>query len=189
MPRPPDPTALRRERKDDQAWIQLAPRPTDAPAPEWPLTVPPNDAERTHWETLWRTPQANEWVKNDEAQGVALFVRLLAQAEKPNAPVTLFKYVREFRNELGLSANGAATRRWRMPSAGAKPAAVTPIRVVGNRRSTRAGGTPALDLLARWLEQGVTFPPDTVQHADAVAELSALGIDLDPYDRLNQRGA
>src|SRR3954452_20031324 len=105
MPRPPDPTALRRERKDDQAWIQLTPRPTDAPVPEWPLTTP-SPRELELWAVEWQRPQANEWLKNDEVQGVALFVRLLAQAEKPNAPVTLFKYVREFRAELGISANG-----------------------------------------------------------------------------------
>ena len=77
----------------------------------------------------------NEWIKHDEVQGVALFVRLLAQAEKPNAPVTMQKYLCEWRHELGISANGCATRRWKMPAAG-QTASVTPLRAVEPRRQT-----------------------------------------------------
>ncbi|MGR7027321.1 hypothetical protein [Geodermatophilus sp. URMC 62] len=88
------------------------------------------------WAAEWRRPQANEWEKHNEAQAVALFVRLLARAEAPNAPVTLMKYVREFRAELGISADGAARRRWTMPAAeNARPASITAIRSAGQSRT------------------------------------------------------
>jgi hypothetical protein len=128
----PDQNALRRDRPSDPAWTQLTPRAADAPVPEWPLTEP-NARELELWRREWQRPQANEWIKHDEVQGVALFVRLLAQAEKPNAPVTMQKYIREWRHELGISANGCATRRWKMPAAG-QTASVTQLRSVEQPR-------------------------------------------------------
>lgn len=116
MARPPDPNALRRDRPGDVPWTQLTARPDDAVTPEWPLTAP-SPRELELWTREWRRPQANEWEKNDEAQAVALFVRLLTRAEDPKSPVTVHKYVREYRAELGISANGAAHRRWLMPRA------------------------------------------------------------------------
>lgn len=139
MPRPADPTALRRDRPGDRAFTQLTARPDDAVTPDWPLTDPtPRELEL--WEIEWRRPQANEWEKNDEVQAVALFVRLLARAEAHDAPVTVHKYVREYRAELGISANGAAHRRWLMPTAAAavRPAAsVTSIRPGARRQTAR----------------------------------------------------
>src|SRR3954454_22852961 len=134
----PAPDALRRDRPSDPAWTQLTPRPADAPVPEWPLTEP-TARELELWCREWQRPQSNEWEKNDEVQGVALFVRLLAQGEKPNAPVTIHKYLREWRHELGISANGAATRRWKMPAAG-QAAPVTPLRSVQQPRRASARG-------------------------------------------------
>src|SRR4051794_17559471 len=132
----PDPDALRRDRPSDPAWTQLTPRPADAPVPEWPLTEP-TARELELWRREWLRPQATEWEKNDEVQGVALFVRLLAQGEKPNAPVTIHKYLREWRHELGISANGAAPGRGKMPAAG-QAAPVTPLRSVQQPRRPSA---------------------------------------------------
>jgi hypothetical protein len=130
----PDPNALRRDRPSDPAWTQLVPRAADAPVPDWPLTeASPRELEL--WAREWQRPQADQWIANDEAQGVALFVRLLAQGEKPGAPVTIHKYLREWRHELGISANGAATRRWKMPAAG-QANSVTPLRAVEPRRQS-----------------------------------------------------
>ena len=143
MPPAPDPNAMRRDRPSDKPWVRLAPRPADAPALEWPLTAP-SPRELELWGREWQRPQASEWLKHDEAQAVALFVRLLARAEAPDAPVTLMKYVREFRNELGISADGAARRRWLFPddkaapSATVRPATVTPINGGAGRPRTRS---------------------------------------------------
>jgi hypothetical protein len=129
VPPAPRPDALRRDRPSDAPWITLTPRPADAPTPDFPLTDP-TDRELELWATEWKRPQAAQWLANDEVQGVALFVRLLALAEKPTSPVTVHKYLREYRNELGISADGAARRRWHLPGAAqaGRPASVTPIR-------------------------------------------------------------
>jgi len=126
--------------------VRLTPRPADAATPEWPLTEP-SPRELELWAAEWRRPQATEWLKHDEAQGVALFVRLLTRAEDPNAPVTLMKYVREFRNELGISADGAARRRWLFPdekaapSAAVVPGTVTPLRGPRGGRNVNPAGS------------------------------------------------
>jgi hypothetical protein len=140
VPPPPNPHALRRDRPSDAPWVTLTPRPADAEIPEWPLTAA-SPREMELWLREWRRPQATEWLKNDEAQAVALFVRLLARAESPTAPVTLIKYVREFRNELGISADGAARRRWHLPGAApaGRQASVSPIRTApADRPRTRS---------------------------------------------------
>jgi hypothetical protein len=123
----PDPNALRRDRPGDAPWITLTPRADDAETPDWPLTDP-TPRELDLWHREWRRPQADQWLAHDDTQAVALFVRLLARAELPDSPVTLQKYVREWRHELGISASGASLRRWRLPNA--KPAEVTSLRVV-----------------------------------------------------------
>ena len=75
--------------------------------------------------------QANEWEKRDEHVTVALYCRVLAQAEAPNAPVTIHRSLKQLRDELGLSIDGIRRRRWVMPegtnATNGRPASVTPI--------------------------------------------------------------
>ncbi len=170
MPAVPDPHALRRDRPSDRAWTRLEPRPADAPVPDWPLT-PPSDREMELWTSEWRRPQATEWLKNGEAQAVALFVRLLARAEKPDAPVTLIKYLREFRAELGVSADGAARRRWLMPDAdkhNGRPASVTSLPGGSRTRSSAKDefaqvntSRPRTGSRARWADKVIPAADDT----------------------------
>src|SRR4051812_43908231 len=114
MPRPPDPQALRRDRPDDPTWTRLKPRDPDALVPEFPLSSP-TPRELHWWADAWRRPQATEWESNSEHLTVALFCRVLAQAEQPGAPVTIHRPLKQLRDELGLSVDGLRRRRWIMP--------------------------------------------------------------------------
>lgn len=109
----PDPNALRRDRADDATWVTL-PSERAGAAPEWPLTVPPSPAEVTHWGRVWRTPQATQWERNDLQVEVALYVRVLAQAETPGAAVSLIKEARTMQENLGLSYVGLLKYRWKI---------------------------------------------------------------------------
>jgi hypothetical protein len=130
MPVPPNPLALRRDRSDDPAWTTLKPRDPDAAVPDFPLDAP-TPRELHWWDLHWRMPQANEWARRGEEITVALFVRVLAQAEQPNAAVTIHRPLKQLRDELGISVDGARRRRWLLPTdpavSNARPASLTPI--------------------------------------------------------------
>jgi hypothetical protein len=76
------------------------------------------------------------------------------------------KYVREFRNELGISADGAAQRRWLFPDDKAAPsAAVRPVTVTlinggaGSRQGRALCGRQARDRHPD--QRRCRQPPDT----------------------------
>lgn len=134
---PPDPNALRRDRKADQAsWITL-PKSRLAPAPDWPLAIAASEAEQMHWDRLWRTPQADQWEKNGAEYEVALYVRSLAEAEIPGAAANLRTLVKQQQEGLGLSLVGLAVRRWRI----ADDAPVTPIAATASGPAARPSGS------------------------------------------------
>ena len=138
MPRPPDPNALRRERNDDPTWLQLTPRDPAAAVPEFPLTDP-TPRVLHWWQHFCRMPQANQWQKGREHVTVAIFCQVLAEAEKPTAPVTIHRPLKSLRDELGLSIDGMRRRRWVMPNenVAAVSATVTPIRSAPRGGSSR----------------------------------------------------
>src|SRR5919205_1600123 len=110
----PDPNALRRDRKDDQAtWVTLPSR-YDGPVPEWPLTVDPSPQEIIHWKRLWQTPQASIWAVDHLSYEVALYVRRLVEAEVPGAPEGVARLVNQMQGSLGLSKDGLLKHRWRI---------------------------------------------------------------------------
>jgi hypothetical protein len=86
--RPPDPNALRRDRKDDASWTRLPAEGREGDVPEWPLSEP-NVRELDLWATFWRKPQAILWERNGQAFEVAMYVRTFMEAEAPGAPVNL----------------------------------------------------------------------------------------------------
>jgi hypothetical protein len=138
MPRPPDPNALRRDRNDDPTWPRLTPRDPAAAVPDFPL-ADPTPRVLHWWEHFWGMPQANQWEKGREHVTVAIFCQVLAEAEKPTAPVTIHRPLKSLRDELGLSIDGMRRRRWVMPDenvAAVPPATVTPLRSVQPRRQT-----------------------------------------------------
>ncbi len=121
----PDPTALRRDRKDDQkTWITL-PGPYEGPVPDWPLSVPASAQEQAHWDKLWRSPQAHQWAALGVEVEVALYVRSLAEAEIPGAAANLRTLVKQLQEGLGISVVGLNTRRWRIADAPETPTAAT----------------------------------------------------------------
>lgn len=110
---PPDPMALRRDRKDDAGWTTLPSegRPGDTPA--WPL-LGQSDREVELWQILWARPQAAQWESLGQDFEVGLYVRNLAQAELPGSAVNLSTLVRQQADALGLTIPGLRTNRWKI---------------------------------------------------------------------------
>lgn len=105
-----DPTALRRDR-DARGFTVLPEEGRPGPPPPWPL-IDPNDRELTLWAAEWARPQATMWERNGQQLEVALFVRSVARAEQPDAPLGLLALLRQNVESLGLSAPGMARLRW-----------------------------------------------------------------------------
>ena len=110
---PPDPAALRRDRKSDPTWTVLPAEGRKGRTPAWPL-VKATARERALWGQLWKLPQAVEWERNHLEMTVALYVRRLAEAELPGSKVTLSTLIRQLGDGLGLTAPGMASLRWRI---------------------------------------------------------------------------
>ncbi|MFH8797066.1 hypothetical protein [Streptomyces sp. NPDC017941] len=77
------------------------------------------------WVDLWSRPQAMAWEAAGQEYEVALFVRMLAQAEKPDAKVDVQRIIRSYLDSLGLSVQGMLRNRWKIgPAAEAEAAPV-----------------------------------------------------------------
>ena len=108
----PDPDALRRER-DAGEWSILPAEGRQGATPDWPLTEQ-TDREDQLWEQLWEKPQALMWERYGQDLEVALYVRRLSEAEKPDAFVGLSTLVRQMSDSLGLTTPGMRANRWRI---------------------------------------------------------------------------
>jgi len=64
------------------------------------------------WVREWRRPQAVMWEVNGQHEEVALYVRSLAEAERPRASVAARTLVRQQQEALGLSLPGLARNHW-----------------------------------------------------------------------------
>ena len=110
---PPDPNALRRDRKSDQAgWLNL-PERRGGEAPEFPL-VDPSERELRVWADHWSLPQAHEWGRQNLEYEVGLFVRTFCEAEQPGAAANLRTLVKQQQEVLGLSLAGLHRMRWKV---------------------------------------------------------------------------
>ncbi|HTI26172.1 MAG TPA: hypothetical protein VL652_34605 [Kutzneria sp.] len=110
---PPDPNALRRDRKSDGEWTVLPAEGRAGDPPAWPLT----DAtarETEIWKDLWRMPQAVQWERLLQSVPVALYVRRLVEAEQRNSPTAATTLVRQLADALGLTIPGMHMHRWRI---------------------------------------------------------------------------
>jgi hypothetical protein len=131
---PPDPDALRRERRDDKQGWRLLPldgRSGDLPA--WPLGAAGEGVEIDHgaelrtWETLWSTPQAVVWEELGWTQEVALYCRYMAMAGAGDMKAA--GEARQWSDRLGLNPAAMMRNRWKVDvpqaagpsSSGAKP--------------------------------------------------------------------
>lgn len=127
----PDPNALRRDRPEDRAgWVTLPVEGRTGDEPAWPLeSATPRESHL--WAAMWVKPQAVEWERQGQVHEVALYVRRLAEAERPNTPTNLSTLVRQMSDSLGLTTPGLRSNRWRIGSVSARtdrPAARAPSR-------------------------------------------------------------
>lgn len=120
---PPDPTALRRNRKSDASgWSTLPAEGRTGPPPEWPL-VDVRPREWDLWRDLWTRPQATMWERLGLDIEVALFTRTLAEAEEPEPRSDAAKLTKQYMESLGLTAPGLLRLRWKIgPAEEAAPA-------------------------------------------------------------------
>jgi hypothetical protein len=108
---PPDPNALRRDRKSDGEWTRLPAEGRSGDAPAWPLSEQ-SSREAALWDAEWRRPQAVMWERNGQQLEVALYVRSVVDAESPKATVAARTLVRQQMEALGLSVPGLLRNRW-----------------------------------------------------------------------------
>lgn len=134
---PPDPTALRRDRKDDQAgWTTLPNEGRTGRVPAWPLPTATR-REREVWKLLWKTPQAVMWERHGQYHEVALYCRRLVESEAPGTPVSLGVLVKQLQESLGLSQPGLLRLRWRIATVEVGRGATAAPRAVNARRTGR----------------------------------------------------
>ena len=108
----PDPNALRRDRKDDAAWVTLPAGGYDGEIPEFPLS----DAlvsETVLWGKLWRKPQAAMWARLGLEFEVAAYVRAFLESVEAEASAGLKTAVLRMAAEIGLSLPGMHSLRWK----------------------------------------------------------------------------
>jgi hypothetical protein len=107
-----DPNALRRER-DKSEWRDLPKSGRTGRVPAWPLTKA-TPRERTHWNRLWKMPQAIVWEEQQQHLQVAIYVRRLVESESRGSKVNLGTLVKQLGEDLGLSLTGMARHQWRI---------------------------------------------------------------------------
>lgn len=100
--RTPDPMALRRDRKDDAAWLVLSSADRVEAAPAWPLATQ-TDREVELWLSLWRKPIAAIWARDQQVEQVAIYVRTFAEAEAVDAAPARRTLLRQLAGELLLT--------------------------------------------------------------------------------------
>lgn len=111
---PQDPNALRRDRKDDAAaWVTLPHGGRTTPAPTWPAPTQ-TDREAELWAEMWATPQALIWERDGLRHYVAMFVRLVAEAEVEKASAENRKTVRMMYADLYLTSDSMARAKIRI---------------------------------------------------------------------------
>ena len=116
---PPDPNALRRERKDDKAgWRLLPPDGRGGDAPSWPLGPAAEGVALDHaveaemWATLWKAPQAVVWDELGWTMEVALYCRYMAMASAGDMKAA--GEARQWSDRLGLNPAAMLRNRWKV---------------------------------------------------------------------------
>src|SRR5690349_6478632 len=112
----PDPTALRRDRKDDKPWVVLPASGREGEVPTFPIGDP-DPRELVLWAELWRTPQAFMWEQLHLEREVALYVRSYIAAENVEAKAADRALVLRMGDSLGLNTAGMHRLRWTIGTA------------------------------------------------------------------------
>jgi hypothetical protein len=120
MPGPaPKPEEQRRNRSRPaggaERWLPVGGR--SGPAPVWPFGSQ-TKAQAELWSELWATPHAVAWEELGWVRTVARYCRLVLEAEKRDAKVTLLGEVRQMEDRLGLSPMAMLRLRWRIDADG-----------------------------------------------------------------------
>lgn len=117
--------ALRRDRKDDAAWVTLPAEGFQGEVPDFPL-ADALTSEVELWLTLWRKPQAAMWSKLGLEFEVAAYVRAFLESVEAEATSGLKTAVLRMAAEIGLSLPGMHSLRWKFSEdeLGAKRASV-----------------------------------------------------------------
>lgn len=110
---PADPTALRRDRKDDKEWVTLPAEGFTGVVPAFPLAEA-LEAETAMWAELWEKPQAFMWSQLGLENQVATYVRNFLKATAHDAAVGWMTPVLRQEAELGLSTVGMGQLRWKI---------------------------------------------------------------------------
>ena len=149
----PDPSALRRDRKDDAGWVVLPTEGYKGVVPDFPLSkIPvydiywedkkrvkvfdPDATEALHeqeialWAALWAKPQAVMWKKLALEYEVAAYVRAYIESTSAESNSGLKTAALRMAAEIGLSLPGMHSFRWKFAEdeLGAKRAASAPAR-------------------------------------------------------------
>lgn len=107
---PPDPNSLTQA---DGEWTVLPAAGRQGDPPEWPL-VDPTERELELWAIEWSRPQAVMWERERQMIGVAMYVRQLVDAERPDATTASRTLLKQLREDLGVSNSGLLRNRWRI---------------------------------------------------------------------------
>lgn len=125
---PPDPNALRRDRKSDtMTFFHLPLSGYEGEPPTWPLTKA-TTRERTLWTGLWKRPQGAAWSYFGLDLAVANYVRNQAEAEKPDANASLRGLVQRQLDSLGLTHAGMVANHWVVSGNAPQSVAPQPVR-------------------------------------------------------------
>ena len=144
--RPPDPNALRRDKPGDKhrdrlGVTHLPGEGSPLPAPAWPFPTPAGESELAIWTAEWKRPQAVMWHANNLAMEVALYVRALIAAEKPNASDARLRNARSFMDSLGISLAGLRFHQWQIDEPVAVLAKKAAESTTAGRRTPRGSST------------------------------------------------
>jgi len=108
----PDPSALRRDRGDDAAWVTLPVGGFAGKVPDFPLPGAMT-TEVELWDELWRKPQAFMWDQIGLKYEVAAYVRAFLESVEVEASAGLKTAVLRMAAEIGLSLPGMHSLRWK----------------------------------------------------------------------------
>lgn len=128
MPGPaPNPNARRRNARPD--WVTLPAEGYQGDIPPWPLMNDPSEAERELWLSLWRTPQASQWIRGQYERVVARYCAIVALSEiEPTAAI--LGEVRQMEDRLGLSPMALKRLQWEIPEQSSAPAGLAEVTTI-----------------------------------------------------------
>lgn len=98
-------------RRNTANWIQLPADGRKGPTPDWPLSTA-RKMEAGVWVDIWSTPQAVMWERLGWTRTVARYVRMLYEAEKPDAKGDPCREARALETDLGLTPKALKGLQW-----------------------------------------------------------------------------